>query len=175
MKKLSGGGVLPPGPKLIHIIKGIIGGTLGIYVLSYLSQFTEEPWLIAPFGATCVLLFAVPTSPLAQPRNVIGGHFITALVGLTALYLFGDSMLVLSLAVGIAIGAMQYTRTLHPPAGANPIVIMIAGQQAVGFDFLLMPVLSGSIVLVMIASLLNNASKEERWPYYWHGFSRQKE
>ncbi|MGO2088128.1 MAG: HPP family protein [Oceanisphaera sp.] len=152
MKRLQGGGVLPPKPTMVQLLKGLVGSSLGILVLCILGQTTEVPWLMAPFGATCVLLFAVPTSPLAQPRNVIGGHLISATVGLIALYGFGDSIMVIALAVGVATMLMQYFRAVHPPAGANPLVIILAGQSAVGFDYLLTPVLIGSVTLVAIAS-----------------------
>ena len=85
MKKLIGGGELPPRATFSQLIKGFVGGTVGILFLCLLAEQSEVPWLMAPFGATCVLLFAVPTSPLAQPRNIIAGHFISAAVGLIAL------------------------------------------------------------------------------------------
>lgn len=175
MKRLQGGGTLPPKPTMTHLLKGLIGSSLGILVLCILGQTTEVPWLMAPFGATCVLLFAVPSSPLAQPRNVIGGHFISATVGLIALYGFGDSIIVMALAVGIATLLMLYFRAVHPPAGANPLVIILAGQSAVGFDYLFTPVLIGSVTLVVIAAAVNNYGAEGKWPVYWHGVGRQKE
>lgn len=174
MERLRGGGTLPAKPKFIQLMKGLVGGFLGILTLCFLGQFTAVPWLMAPFGATCVLLFAVPASPLAQPRNVILGHLITSTVGLVFLYVLGDSIIVMSLSVGIAIMLMQYFRAVHPPAGANPLVIIIAGQSMVGFDFLVTPVLIGSITLVVIASVINNYGEEARWPLYWHGISRNK-
>ena len=126
---------------------------------------------MAPFGATCVLLFAVPTSPLAQPRNIIAGHFISAAVGLATLYSFGDSYLVMSLAVGSAIFLMQYFRAVHPPAGANPIVIALAGTSLVDWTFLFTPVLVGSVALVFVGAMLNNTFSQQRWPLYWVGKS----
>ncbi len=91
IKKLIGGGELPPKATLNQLMKAFIGGSVGILILCLLAEQSQVPWLMAPFGATCVLLFAVPTSPLAQPRNIIAGHFISAAVGLAALYGFGDS------------------------------------------------------------------------------------
>ncbi|OTA20319.1 membrane protein [Xenorhabdus beddingii] len=174
MSKLKGGGALPPKPDFIQLTKGLLGGFLGILVLSYLSQTTEYPWLMAPFGATCVILFAAPASPFSQPRNVIGGHLLTAAIGLITLYALGNSLVVMSLAVGIAIMLMQLFRAVHPPAGANPLVVFLAGQDAVGFDFLFTPVLTGSLALIVIASWINNVGTENRWPVYWHGVSRKK-
>lgn len=136
MNRLKGGGSLPPRPSILQLSKGLIGGSLGILCLCLLGQYSGVPWLMAPFGATCVILFAAPTSPLAQPRNVIGGHFIAASVGLAALYALGNSYIVMSFAVGVTIIAMQFLRAVHPPAGANPIVIMLAGKSVVGLTFL---------------------------------------
>ncbi|MFA0567488.1 HPP family protein [Vibrio gallaecicus] len=173
MDKLKGGGALPPQPTFSQILKGFVGGTLGILVLSLLAEYSGSPWLMAPFGATCVLIFAVPSSPLAQPRNVIGGHFISAAVGLLALYGLGDSYIVLSFAVGTAIMLMQFLRVVHPPAGANPIVVILAGTSAVDWSFLFTPVLVGSIGLVLIGLVVNNTSTAQNWPIYWHGMTRK--
>lgn len=174
MNKLKGGGSLPPRPSLLQLSKGLIGGTVGILCLSLLGQYSGVPWLMAPFGATCVILFAAPASPLAQPRNVICGHLIAATVGLAALYGLGDSYIVMSVAVGVSIMTMQFFRAVHPPAGANPIVIILAGKSVVGLSFLLTPVFVGSILLVAIASLVNNYGVKDGWPIYWHGFGKKQ-
>ncbi len=167
ISKLSGGGALPPKASISQLIKGFIGGTLGILTLCLSAESSGFPWLMAPFGATCVLLFAVPTSPLAQPR-----HFISAAVGLIALYGFGDSYLTMAIAVGSSIMLMQYFRAVHPPAGANPIVIALAGTAHVDWTFLFTPVLVGSIALVGIGALLNNSDSQQKWPLYWFGSSK---
>ncbi|MFC0228673.1 HPP family protein [Serratia aquatilis] len=174
MVKFKGGGSLPPRPGVGQLLRGLIGGSFGILVLCYLGQAAGVPWLMAPFGATCAILFAAPTSPLAQPRNVIAGHLITSTVGLAALYGFGDSIFVMSLAVGVAIMLMQLLRAVHPPAGANPLVIILAGKSVVGLSFLVAPVLLGSVLLVVIAAVINNWGKENHWPVYWHGMSLKK-
>lgn len=174
MSRLKGGGSLPPHPSFLQLLKGLIGGTFGILCLCLLGHYSGVPWLMAPFGATCVILFAAPMSPLAQPRNVIGGHLITASVGLVALYGLGDSYIVMSLAVGVAIMAMQLLRAVHPPAGANPIAIILAGKSVVGLSFLFTPVLVGSVLLVVIASLVNNCGTKDGWPVYWHGFGKKR-
>ncbi|MGF1741920.1 HPP family protein [Vibrio profundum] len=146
-----------------ELMKGFLGGVVGILALSELANVTGVPWLMAPFGATCVILFAAPHSPFARPRNVVIGHLITAVIGLVALYLFGRSVLVMSIAVGVSIAAMQYFRIVHPPAGANPLVIILAGRSVVGFEFLVTPVLVGSVMLVGIAFVLNNGVWGQHW------------
>ncbi|MCG7601576.1 HPP family protein [Halomonas sp. McH1-25] len=120
---------------------------------------------MAPFGATCVLLFAAPAAPLAQPRNVIGGHLISALVGMVILHLFGTGLWQMAVGVGVAIALMQLLRAVHPPAGANPLVVLTAGVE--DWSFLITPVLVGSVILVLIALFINNVGTEKRWPHYW--------
>ncbi|WP_261883364.1 HPP family protein [Vibrio pelagius] len=171
--RLSGGGALPPKAGAMQKLRGFIGGAAGILVLCLLGEYSGIPWLMAPFGATCVLLFAVPTSPLAQPRNIVFGHLISAAVGLSALFMFGDSYVVMAIAVGTAIMLMQHFRSVHPPAGANPIVIALAGTTNIDWTFLITPVLSGSLALVFIGALLNNSNEEQSWPLYWLGEKNQ--
>lgn len=134
----------------IALIAGL-GATVCISTLALLSQHSPGAlWLMAPFGATMVIMFALPNSPLAHPRNIIGGHLLTSLVGLCLLYGLGVSPLTLGLGVGIALMLMMLTHTTHPPAGANPLLIMLTGQH---WDFLLTPVLSGSVLIVLFGCL----------------------
>ncbi|MGP8296093.1 MULTISPECIES: HPP family protein [unclassified Halomonas] len=163
--KMKGGGTQPARADGIQILTGLVGGISGIGLVAWLTWLTEVPLLMAPFGATCVLLFAAPGAPLAQPRNVIGGHLISALMGLVVMQLLGAGPLAMAVGVGVAIAAMQALRVVHPPAGANPLVVMMSG--AIGYDFLLMPVVAGSISLVLVALLINNLGTERRWPTYW--------
>ena len=119
---------------------------------------------MAPFGASCVLAFGLPDSPLAQPRSIVGGHLITALVGFLVLHTLGDAWWAAALAVGLALAAMQQTRTVHAPAGANPLVVLAAQP---GPEFLITPVLLGSLVIVGVAWALNNARQRGSYPKYW--------
>ncbi|MDD9271688.1 HPP family protein [Paenibacillus sp. GCM10023248] len=118
---------------------------------------------MAPFGASCVIAFALPHSPLAQPRSLIGGHVLSTLVGLLALAAFGVHAWSLALAVGAAITLMQLTRTLHPPAGADPLLVMLSGAS---WGFLLTPVLLGAALLVLVALLYHRATGT-RYPNAW--------
>ncbi|MCZ0901537.1 HPP family protein, partial [Microcoleus sp. HI-ES] len=108
---------------------------------------------MAPFGATSVLIFGVPDSPLAQPRNVIGGNFFAALTSLIILHFLGSSPWAMGMAVSSAIGIMQITRTLHPPSGAVALVVMMTQPD---WKFLLTPAFEGSIILVLCAVIFNN-------------------
>jgi hypothetical protein len=110
------------------VIAGI-GGFTTIFVLAASSAGLGANLLIAPFGASCVLVFAIPQSPLAQPRNVIGGHLISTVAGLSVFCLLGSTPLSFALGVGLAISAMSLTGMLHPPAGADPIVVIFAAAS----------------------------------------------
>jgi CBS-domain-containing membrane protein len=127
-----------------------IGGALTIGLLGAASARGYAPVLIAPFGATCVLVFGAPASPFARPRNVIGGHLLAAVVGLLACSMLGHDWLGAAVGVGLAIALMILTETVHPPAGANPIVIALAHA---GWSFLAAPVFAGAVVVVAIGAV----------------------
>lgn len=147
------------------LLRGLLGGSVSIFVLLLLGQWSQHVWIMAPFGASCVLLYAVPHSPLAQPRNVVLGHLLAAAVGLLMLKLFGVALWSIALAVGIAIALMQGLRCIHPPAGANPLLILLSAQSvAYGWDFLIFPVLTGAVTLVSIAWIVNNLKSDQAWP-----------
>lgn len=144
--------VLPAAGRLLRrglpaLVSGL-GGGLAIGLLAQLAAMLQLALLIAPFGASCVLLFALPQSPLARPRNVVGGHCLSALVGLAVLHAVGDGGFACALGVGLAIAVMQVTDTLHPPAGGDPLVVILTGA---GWPFLGLPVLAGTLALVALA------------------------
>ena len=148
--------------RVITAVVSGLGGFVTIYLLARLSATLGAVLLIAPFGASCVLVFALPHSPLAQPRNVIGGHFISAFVGLAVLTLFSVSPLTYALAVGLAIAAMQLTGTLHPPAGADPIVVLLSGAA---WPFLLTPILAGTLAIVTTALIYHRWVSKRSYPH----------
>ena len=141
---------------------GFMGGALAIGLLGMLAKTTGLPLLIAPFGASSVLLFAAPDSAFAQPKNLVVGHLIASAVGLAVFWFCGAGVWQSAIAVGLAIAAMQLSRTVHPPAGADPLVIMLSGGASV--QFLVVPVLTGVLCLLLIALVFNNAVRGERWP-----------
>lgn len=141
-----------------------IGELLAIMSIALLTKETSIPFIMAPFGASCVLAFGVPDSPLSQPRNIIGGHIISSTIGMIILMLLGNEWYSMSLGVGLAIAIMQLTKTTHPPAGADPLVIIASGTS---WSFIINPVLSGSIALVLIALIFNNINKERKYPKFW--------
>lgn len=125
-----------------------LGAAAAVLVSGTAAAAAGTPLLMAPFGASCVLLFALPYSPLAQPRNVIGGHAISAAIGLAIYHLFGSQLWAAALAVGLAVFGMILTRTVHPPAGANPLLIVLSGAS---WSYFVTPVLAGSLLLVVCA------------------------
>jgi CBS-domain-containing membrane protein len=134
-----------------------VGASIAIAVLAYLDQFISGSiWLMAPFGATTVLVFALPNSPLAQPKNVIFGHLLTAAVGLFFVQFVGVYPWSLALATGISVTLMLITKTTHPPAGANPILVMLLNP---GWGFLITPVLLGAVVIAAIGYAYNKQYK----------------
>ena len=143
--------------KIINAILSALGAFFFISFLAFLeNSFEGTIWLIPPFGASMVLVMAVHESPLAKPTNILLGHILSALSGVIILYLIGDHFLALGLAVGLAIFVMIITKTIHPPAGANPIIVILTGQ---GISFVLFPVAIGAFMLVIFAYLYNKLLK----------------
>ncbi|MCZ4243551.1 HPP family protein [Pedobacter punctiformis] len=148
-----------------------VGSFLGIGIIGFLNSkyFTayENLFLIGSFGASSVLIYGLINSPLAQPRNVIGGHVVSALVGVTIYKLIpGELWLSSALSVSLSIVFMQITKTLHPPGGATALIANLSSPkiQALGYMYVLSPVLSGVIILVLVAILCNNATSHRSYP-----------
>ena len=141
-----------PGQPLAVVMKSGLGGLLAIAIVAWLSIATGNPLLMAPFGATCVLLFSVPNSPLSQPANVFGGHMVSTAIGLSLHMFLPVEWWSLGLAVGLSITAMAALRVTHPPAGADPLVVFFDNP---GWDYLGLPVAFGSLALIIIAWLFH--------------------
>lgn len=165
LRKFRGDAVaLPPRANLRQIALAWLGGALAIGCVAGAGDALSMTLLLGSFGASCVLVFGFPDLPFSQPRNVIGGHVTSSLVGLVCLHVGGPHGWVLALAVGSAIALMMLTRTVHPPAGSNPVIIFLAQP---GWSFLLFPTLIGAALLVLVALFYNNATRSGRYPKYW--------
>jgi len=164
MKLLGDGAALPARPGWRSVALAGLGGGLAIGVLAGLGEWQAWPLVLGSFGASCVLVFAYPDVPFSQPRNVLAGHFLSSLVGLTYLGAFGAQWWALALALGTAIALMMLTRTVHPPAGSNPVIVFLLQP---GWNFLWLPTLAGALLLVAVALVYNNASRATRYPKYW--------
>lgn len=132
------------------------GSAVGVGLLGYLSEITTFIMLVAPFGASCVLLFGTPTSPSSQPVNVVAGHVLGAAIGLALHFLFPASFVAEGLSVGLAVSAMMLLRIIHPPAGATALVAYLT---ATSWWFILFPVAVGSVALVFVAALYHRMTK----------------
>lgn len=154
----------PPAPSWRFTVLSLLGAVLAIGAAGWLGQVSGAPWLMASLGASCVLAFGLPDSPLAQPRNIVGGHLLATLVGLLVLHTLGDAWWAGAIAVGLALALMQQTRTLHAPAGANPLVVLASHAP---LSFLFTPVLTGSLLVVLVAWGVNNARSRDSYPRYW--------
>lgn len=143
--------------KFIFSISSGFGTFIAIFTLALLSELSVETlWLMAPFGASTVLIFGLPSSPLAQPKNVIFGHLLTAIIGLCFVSLTIIEPWTMALATGLGVSLMLITNTTHPPAGANPLLIMMTQQE---WPFLFNPVLVGTIIIVTIGWGFNTLRK----------------
>ena len=137
-----------------------LGAGLGLFITEWISRHTlgtSEPWFIAPMGASAVLLFVLPASPLAQPWAVVGGNLVASLVGVTCARLLGVNGVAIAAAVVVSIALMLWLRCLHPPSGAVALTALLGGPaiERLGYSFVLTPLLFDSVCLVLLAMLIN--------------------
>ena len=148
------------------IIKGLIAGlfsTITIAALTFLTYKTQYGmFLIASFGSSMVLLYGYPESPFAQPKNIFFGHLVTSIVGILVLfYLPLPIYLTIPIAVGIGVGLMIVLNVTHPPAGGNPIIVIIG---SVSLDYLINPIISGTIIILIFGIILNRLILKKKYP-----------
>ena len=174
LKKMRGGGKTPPRVCGTEILLSWLGSCLSIALIALLERYvtsnTGFPLLIGSFGASAVLAFGAIGSPLAQPRNLVGGHFVSALTGVTIGLLFPDTpWLAACLAVSTAIAVMLITGTLHPPGGATALIAVTGGEgiRQLGYWYALVPCLAGACLMLLIALAVNNIPRSRRYPLYW--------
>ncbi len=171
---MKGGAQSPPGVPSIELFWSFTGSFIGIGLCAYLSALYFEPrdltLIIGSFGASAVLVYAAIKSPLAQPRNLIGGHVISALVGVTSYQLFSEYIwFACAIAASFAIVAMLITKTLHPPGGATALIAVIGGEKIhkLGYLYAIIPAGLGALILLFVALIINNLSNNRRYPEYW--------
>jgi CBS-domain-containing membrane protein len=134
---------------------------LAIGFIAWLGDVSGTPLLIGPFGATCVLLFAMPDSPLSQPANVVGGHLLATGLSLALAPVLPATPMGMAMAVGAALAAMLVLRITHPPAGADPLLVLTLHPD---WSFLVVPVLVGSLVLVLMALIIHRLPPVRAYP-----------
>jgi len=154
-----------------------LGAFTGIGLIGFLQSKFLSPadniFLIGSFGASSVLIYGIINSPLAQPRNLVGGHLVCALVGVTIHKLVpGELWLAAALSVSLSIVLMQITKTLHPPGGATALIANIGTDRIkeLGYFYVISPVLSGVLILLVVALIFNNVTKHRKYPHrrVWH-------
>jgi len=164
----------PPGVGVGELFWSWLGAVIGIGLCGYLSTKYFEPrdltMIIGSFGASAVLVYGAIKSPLAQPRNLIGGHVLSGLVGVACYQMFGETIwLAAALAVSFAIVSMLATKTLHPPGGATALIAVIGGPKihSLGFLYAIIPAGAGAVILLIVALVVNNLSRNRQYPEYW--------
>ena len=148
-----------------------LGSFLGIGLIAFIQSIylteNDNLFLIGSFGASSVLIYGVIQSPLAQPRNLIGGHLVSAIIGVSVFQLLPNIVwLTAPFAVSLSIIAMQYTKTLHPPGGATALIAVTGSEKikTLGYFYVLFPVLTGVIILLLVALIVNNMTSQRKYP-----------
>ena len=149
-----------------NLKKSFIAGLFSAITIGVLTLLTYKTtygvFLIASFGSSMVLLYGYPESPFAQPKNIFFGHFLTAIIGLFFLYLFPFPIyILLPLAVGTGVGAMILFNVTHPPAGGNPIIVIMG---SVSLDYIINPIIIGSFIILIFGVVLNRLILKKKYP-----------
>ena len=148
------------------IIKSLLAGLFSIITIGALTYLTYRTtfglFLVASFGSTMVLLYGYPESPFAQPKNIFFGHLVTALIGILVLnFIPLPLFIIIPIAVGLGVGLMILLNVTHPPAGGNPIIVIIG---SVSYDYLLNPIIFGSMIVVAFGIIINRFILKKKYP-----------
>jgi CBS-domain-containing membrane protein len=155
--------------RFLAILAGAAGGAIAIASMEVFSVTTAFPLVAIPFATSIVLVLGSPAADPAQPRALIGGHLVSTLAGLLIVKLCGPAPWAAALAVGLAMIAMHLTGTFHPPAGIDPLVVVVNNMS---WSFLIVPVGIGALLLTVFALVWHNivargANKDDTWPVRW--------
>ena len=154
--------------KISKKIEPLINGLSAGFVVALLALLTFEGpfgvWLVFSFGSSALILFVFYDSEFAQPKNIFFGHLISIIIGILINELIGISFVSLGLSVGICVSVMIYLKIVHPPAAANPLIALFAD---VSYDFILFPIITGSIILILVSFFINRfvlkKTKKKKW------------
>jgi CBS-domain-containing membrane protein len=173
-KKMKGNTKSPPSVSFTEITWSWVGAFLGIGPVAYINynllEGSDMIMIIGSFGASAVLIYGAIKSPLAQPRNLVGGHIFSAIVGVTCYNIFpGQLWLASSVAVATSLAVMHATKTLHPPGGATGLIAIVGSEKIhnLGYLYVLFPVGAGILIMLVVALLFNNISKNRSYPQFW--------
>ncbi len=154
--------------KLSKNIEPIVSGisaALVIAVLAFLTLRTSAGiWIMFSFGATVFIVFVLYNLETAQPKNIFFGHLVSVIVGIVFNETIGFSFYSLGLSVGVAVSLMVYLKVMHPPAASNPLVVLFTD---VSFDFILFPVIAGTIVIILMSVFINKTILKRNYPKKW--------
>lgn len=174
VNKMRGTTKSPPAVSLQEILWSWVGAFLGISAVAYMNfnllAESDLVMIIGSFGASAVLIYGAIKSPLAQPRNLIGGHVFSAVIGVASYHIMNEHMwLASAAAVATAIAFMHATKTLHPPGGATALIAVIGSDKIheLGYLYALMPAGLGAAVMLIVALLVNNIPRTRRYPEFW--------
>jgi len=174
LNKMKGRTKSPPAVDRFEIIWSWVGAFLGILPIGLLNytifEQTDFVFIIGSFGASAVLVYGAIRSPLAQPRNLMGGHILSAVIGVAAYKLFfWHPALASAIAVATAIAVMHATKTLHPPGGATALIAVIGSDKIhdLGYLYVLIPVGLGAGIMLIVALLVNNITDKRQYPEFW--------
>jgi CBS-domain-containing membrane protein len=147
-----------------QIALATLGAVVAVSLLAYVSMTTNSLMLLGSFGASALLVFALPEAPLSQPRSVIGGHLLASLIAFGCLALLGPHWWAVGIATGLGVGVMMITRTVHPPAGSNAIIVFLAKPTCA---YLVSSTLAGTLMLVAMACVYHRTTRRHKYPLYW--------
>lgn len=150
-------------PLVLALVAGL-GSALAIGAMQWLSVSANYPLAIIPFATSIVLIIGLPDAEPSQPRALIGGHLVATVAGLVVLKLAGPSAWAAAAAVGLAVVVMMLTGTMHPPAGINPLLVVI---NNLSWPFLFVPVMAGALLLAAFAFVWHRLSGRRDWPQHW--------
>ncbi len=149
-----------------NLKQSLLAGLFSIITIGILTILTYKTdlglFIIASFGSSMVLLYGYPESPFAQPKNIFFGHLVTSIVGLFFLYFVSLPIyIIVPLAVGFGVGLMILLNVTHPPAGGNPIIVILG---SVSLDYLLSPIITGSIIILIFGVIINRFVLKKSYP-----------
>lgn len=177
LRRMVGGDKSPPRIPHHKIGWSWLGAFISIYLIANIHYWLDidtlnSLFLVASFGASAVLIYGSPQAEFAQPRNLVGGHIISAFIGISVYkYIPLDIELLSALAVSLSIVAMHYSRTLHPPGGATALIAIIGSDSIheLGYFYLVSPIGVGALIMLLVALVINNISSNPKrhYPRYW--------